>query len=261
MCIRDRCMIFCRTNLDCDNLEQHLVHMGGGRKFNGKVEKGVENPYSCVVLSGQRANNERKANLQAFKDGDVRFLVCTDVAARGIDIKGLPYCIMMTLPDKDEDYVHRIGRVGRAECTGLAISLVSTVPEKVWYYDKKKWGTDPTKLSTELAVIDKHGAPGAGGCCTWFDEPQLLAAVEARLKQKIAVVGSPEGLKAYVVQHGGAAAYGQHKAGEGHATLSEHVELLRPAVQVLAGLEREAQLAYFDMKNMFNNQPGARGEC
>ena len=68
---------------------------------------------------------------QAFKDGDVRFLICTDVAARGIDIKGLPYCINLTLPDQDENYVHRIGRVGRAECMGLAISFVALAPEKV----------------------------------------------------------------------------------------------------------------------------------
>jgi hypothetical protein len=45
--------------------------------------------------------------VQAFKDGDVRFLICTDVAARGIDIRGLPYVINMTLPDKSEDYIHR----------------------------------------------------------------------------------------------------------------------------------------------------------
>jgi hypothetical protein len=49
--------------------------------------------------------------VQAFKDGDVRFLICTDVAARGIDISGLPYVINMTLPDKSEDYIHRCGCV------------------------------------------------------------------------------------------------------------------------------------------------------
>ena len=49
---------------------------------------------------------------QAFKSGDVRFLIATDVAARGIDIAGLPYMVNMTLPDRDEDYIHRVGRVG-----------------------------------------------------------------------------------------------------------------------------------------------------
>ena len=52
--------------------------------------------------------------LQAFKDGDIRFLICTDVAARGIDIAGLPYVVNMTLPDRSEDYIHRVGRVGNA---------------------------------------------------------------------------------------------------------------------------------------------------
>ena len=54
--------------------------------------------------------------VQAFKDGDIRFLICTDVAARGIDIAGLPYVINMTLPDRSEDYIHRVGRVGELPC-------------------------------------------------------------------------------------------------------------------------------------------------
>ena len=65
--------------------------------------------------------------LQAFKDGDIRFLICTDVAARGIDIAGLPYVINMTLPDRSEDYIHRVGRVGEdtailpSPCSGFTV--------------------------------------------------------------------------------------------------------------------------------------------
>lgn len=66
-----------------------------------------------------------QANLQAFKEGYVRFLICTDVAARGVDIKGLPYVVNMTLPDEPENYIHRIGRVGRQDCMGLAVSIVA----------------------------------------------------------------------------------------------------------------------------------------
>lgn len=55
---------------------------------------------------------ERSAALKAFKEGDVRCLICTDVAARGIDISGLPYVINMTLPDKSEDYIHRVRASG-----------------------------------------------------------------------------------------------------------------------------------------------------
>jgi len=59
--------------------------------------------------------------VQAFKDGDIRFLICTDVAARGIDIAGLPYVINMTLPDRSEDYIHRVGRVGELPCLHIHI--------------------------------------------------------------------------------------------------------------------------------------------
>jgi ATP-dependent RNA helicase DDX1 len=131
-----QCIIFCRTNLDCDNLETFLCNHGGGYKFREKKESGKENEYSCCVLAGMRDQHQRRINLEAFKDGNVRFLICTDVAARGIDIKNLPYVINMTLPDKSEDYIHRIGRVGRAECMGLAISIVASenAKEQVWYH-------------------------------------------------------------------------------------------------------------------------------
>ena len=66
-----------------------------------------------------------------LQNGEVRFLICTDVAARGIDITGIPYVVNVTLPDEKQNYVHRIGRVGRAERMGLAISIVAKVKEKV----------------------------------------------------------------------------------------------------------------------------------
>lgn len=110
------------------------------------------NEYSCVCLHGDRRPQERKANLLAFKvcgchdlipitsfhppdpsqNGEIRFLICTDVAARGIDIRGIPYVVNMTLPDDKQNYIHRIGRVGRAERMGLAISLVAKNKEKVY---------------------------------------------------------------------------------------------------------------------------------
>ena len=99
----------------------------------------------------------------------------------------------MTLPDVVENYIHRIGRVGRAGSLGLAISIVAAKDchEKVWYYDKRKW--KGKKLSTELAVIDKNGRPVKGGCCTWYDEPDLLSQVETRLGSEIPTM-SPSNL-------------------------------------------------------------------
>ena len=90
-------------------------------------------PTGCVLSGRYDTNNNNindkrpppQANLSAFKEGDVRFLICTDVAARGVDIKGLPYVVNMTLPDVPENYIHRIGRVGRQDCLGLAVSIVA----------------------------------------------------------------------------------------------------------------------------------------
>ncbi len=68
-----------------------------------------------MCLHSDRSPNERAENLEKFKTNKVRLLVCTDVAARGLDITGLPYVINVTLPDEKQNYIHRIGRVGRAD--------------------------------------------------------------------------------------------------------------------------------------------------
>ena len=77
--------------------------------------------------------DERRKSLEAFRGGEVRVLIATDLAARGIDIRELPFVVNMTLPDTAETYLHRIGRVGRADRTGMAISIVATCEEKVWF--------------------------------------------------------------------------------------------------------------------------------
>uniref|UniRef100_A0A671KX82 ATP-dependent RNA helicase n=1 Tax=Sinocyclocheilus anshuiensis TaxID=1608454 RepID=A0A671KX82_9TELE len=120
----DQAIIFCRTKIDCDNMEQYLIKHGGGPDKKG-------HQFSCVCLHGDRKPNERKYNLERFKKQEVKFLICTDVAARGIDIHGVPYVINVTLPDEKQNYVHRIGRVGRADRMGLAISLVAMEKEKL----------------------------------------------------------------------------------------------------------------------------------
>lgn len=128
------------------------------------MEKGVESEYSCAVLHGDRSPQERRSNLAAFKEGDVRLLVCTDVAARGIDVQELPFVINMTLPDRPEDYLHRIGRCGRAETMGLAVSLVGTDKEKVWYHTCASRGRD----CSNTRLVEQ------GGCCIWYDETAML---------------------------------------------------------------------------------------
>ncbi|XP_069174272.1 ATP-dependent RNA helicase Ddx1-like [Procambarus clarkii] len=168
---------------------------GGGANNRG-------NPYSCVCLHGDRKRNERKANLQKFKDGGVKFLICTDVAARGIDVGGLPFIVNVTLPDEKSNYVHCIGRVGRAERMGLAISLVAAVLEKVWYHGE--WCSTRgrncfnTRLTTE------------GGCCVWYNEPQYLADIEEHLGVTIQQVDQE--MKVPVDEFDGKVIYGEKRA-------------------------------------------------
>merc|ERR1740130_1724404 len=190
--------------MDCDNLEAYLHRLGGTKKASmvgGKGESGKENPYSCVVLAGGRQHKERKDNLEAFKGGDVRFLICTDVAARGLDIAGLPFVIQMTLPDDIENYIHRIGRCGRADRMGLAISLVATEREKVWYHKCPSRGKAclPTPGNTALTLpfgsgnqlVAKDEAKwlvDEGGCTVWFDEPNLLERTQTRVGGRMQIM-------------------------------------------------------------------------
>lgn len=125
----DQILIFVRTNLDANLLETYL---NGKAKQSSKM---LASAYSCKVLAGKRSMEERTKNLKAFKDGDVRILIATDVAARGIDIPDLPCVINYTLPDNPTTYIHRVGRVGRNGRKGVAISIVAAdgIKEKVWY--------------------------------------------------------------------------------------------------------------------------------
>ena len=82
------------------------------------------------ALHGNKSQKQRTAALDAFKQNRIQVLVATDIAARGIDIDLLPMVINYDLPHVPEDYVHRIGRTGRAGAQGRAISLVSSDERK-----------------------------------------------------------------------------------------------------------------------------------
>jgi len=239
----EMCMIFCRTNFDVDNVEQYLTNLGGGKAFRGKAESGKENSYSCVVLAGGRSMEERRSALQNFKDGDVRFIVCTDVAARGLDIKELPYVINMTLPDKSEDYVHRVGRVGRADVMGLAISIVSEKElEKVWYCSKKGYKPWLSPTRSDVRTNDE------GGHTIWYDEPALLKEVEKRLGHPIQRLGLDLKLPGSNPSKAGSVVYGKEKGGGHSKVTAEHMEQLKPNVAALARLEVVAQTSYWSFK-------------
>lgn len=101
-------LVFVRTRQGCEELLARLVGKG----------------IVAATLHGERTQAERQDALAAFKAGAVDILIATDVAARGIDIGGLPLVVNYDLPDQPEDYIHRIGRTGRAGLAGEAVSLV-----------------------------------------------------------------------------------------------------------------------------------------
>ena len=75
------------------------------------------------ILSGEVPQNKRVRTLEDFKSGKLRVLIATDVAGRGIHVDGISHVVNYTLPEEPEDYVHRIGRTGRAGKTGVSISF------------------------------------------------------------------------------------------------------------------------------------------
>ena len=218
----DHGIIFCRTKLDCDNMERFLNQCGGGRGNNEQ--------FSCVCLHGDRKPAERKDNLEKFKMKKVKFLICTDVAARGIDVGGLPFMINVTLPDEKSNYVHRIGRVGRAERMGLAISLVAALPEKVWYHGQ--WCPSRGKDCHNTRLTDKKG------CCVWYNEPQYLADIEEHLG--VTIQQADPDMKVAADEFDGRVVYGEKKkaAGSGY---TGHAGQLAATVTTLAQLETQAQ--------------------
>ncbi|EJD6583077.1 ATP-dependent RNA helicase RhlE [Providencia rettgeri] len=101
-------LVFTRTKHGANRLAEHLNKDG----------------IKAAAIHGNKSQGARTRALADFKSGDIRVLVATDIAARGLDIEQLPYVVNFELPNVAEDYVHRIGRTGRAEATGMAVSLV-----------------------------------------------------------------------------------------------------------------------------------------
>ena len=102
-------LVFTRTKHGANRLAQHLARDG----------------IEADAIHGNKSQSRRTRSLAQFKRGEMRVLVATDIAARGLDIEELPHVVNFDLPHVPEDYVHRIGRTGRAGCTGEAVSLVS----------------------------------------------------------------------------------------------------------------------------------------
>lgn len=105
--------------------EQVLVFTRTKHGANRLTKKMISANISAAAIHGNKSQGARTKALAGFKSGQVRVLVATDIAARGLDIPLLPHVVNFEIPNISEDYVHRIGRTGRAGANGQAISLVS----------------------------------------------------------------------------------------------------------------------------------------
>lgn len=92
-----------------------------------------KNGHSAGRIHGDRSQSQRQATLGAFKDGTIRILVATDIAARGIDVANVAHVINYDIPNVPEEYIHRIGRTGRAGATGEALSFITPEVVEEWY--------------------------------------------------------------------------------------------------------------------------------
>ncbi len=101
-------IVFARTKHGADRVVRDLERDG----------------FEAAVIHGNKSQNARQKALNGFRDGSVRILVATDIAARGIDVPGISHVVNFDLPDEAESYVHRIGRTGRNGADGIAITLV-----------------------------------------------------------------------------------------------------------------------------------------
>ena len=106
------------------NWRQTLVFTRTKHGANRLAERLLKDGITTAALHGNKSQNARTKALAALKSGEVQVLVATDIAARGLDIDMLPHVVNYELPNVPEDYVHRIGRTGRAGASGEAISLV-----------------------------------------------------------------------------------------------------------------------------------------
>ncbi len=107
-----------------NNWSQVLVFTRTKHGANKLVEQLEKDGITGMAIHGNKSQSARTRALSEFKDGSLQVLVATDIAARGIDIDQLPHVVNYDLPNVPEDYVHRIGRTGRAGATGEAVSLV-----------------------------------------------------------------------------------------------------------------------------------------
>ncbi|HWI44247.1 MAG TPA: DEAD/DEAH box helicase [Nocardioides sp.] len=148
----DKMIVFTRTKRQAQRIADDLAERG----------------FEAGSLHGDMAQVAREKALAKFREGKIRVIVCTDVAARGIDVAGVSHVINYTCPEDDKTYVHRIGRTGRAGASGIAITLVDATDVHRWKMINKALDLpfdEPTETysTSEHLFHDQGIAPGTKG--------------------------------------------------------------------------------------------------
>lgn len=146
-------IVFCKTKQSADQVSRDLVRRG----------------LSANAIHGDKSQQTRLEVLNQFKSGSLRVLVATDIAARGLDIAELPFVVNYELPIQAEDYVHRIGRTGRAGAEGVAISLMDESEQKMYQAIKILTGNELP--ISRIEHFEPHWQMS--------DEPNVVASAKA----------------------------------------------------------------------------------
>jgi len=132
----DKCIIFCRMKREVDRLAEHLQALG----------------FNAAGLHGDLEQSDREVIIKAYRRGQTKIMVATDVAARGLDVKNVSHVFNYHIPFDPQSYVHRIGRTGRAGKSGQAITLVTTEEFRELQRIQKEVGAE-----MRLATIEGNG--------------------------------------------------------------------------------------------------------
>lgn len=146
---------FLRFLIKEQNIKQALIFTSSTRIADHLVEKLKKNKIPAIAIHGQKSQGARSTNLKNFKEGEIQILVATDLIGRGIHIESLEVVINYELPRSPLDYVHRIGRTGRANESGTAITLVTDDELQHFRTIQKKMGKKVELIYTDN--VDLHG--------------------------------------------------------------------------------------------------------
>jgi len=138
-----------RYLIKTNELKQVLVFTSSVYQADNIVDKLYKNGLDALAIHGKKSQGFRTEAMRKFKAGELRILVATDLISRGIDIKFLPCVINYELPRSPKDYIHRIGRTGRAESSGEAISFITPDDEHHFKVIQKKMGKWVTMIDSK----------------------------------------------------------------------------------------------------------------